>query len=273
MSDLARSQTRFGAFQLHTECQHCGERLPVNGPLRRLPCGACGRENRIDLDVITALLARFEEAWQELTEGETQGGLLSRDTAGRPFTWQYTQGSPRCLRCGVALGAAAIASDGSISCAACGEETPVSPVPAWLKITVPSAVRVIGAQPSVGVGSGVSPVAIDCPGCGRGLTLEGAHARITPCGYCGQEIFLPDAAWQALHPPALVQDWYVQFEGPTAEELRRAASLKSALRAGEDRRRSRKHAEARASLRTRWMLGLLATSSLLLAIALLLQQR
>ncbi len=245
MSEQVRAtDTRFGVFRLHTECEHCGHRLPVNGPIRRLRCPDCGGENRIDLDVLTLLLNEFDSAGapgEGADAGEPHTGQLD---AGRPFRFSYTRADPRCAHCGGDLD---LEGEGP-RCVACGLKCPSWPVPIWLRVTVPSAVRVLGTPAPV-EDPGGQPASVECPGCGGTLVVTPEHARITPCGYCGQEIFLPDEAWQRLRGPVPVRDWYIQFEGPSAEELRQRE-------AREREERERRSSEERKRRQQTWAVGL-----------------
>jgi hypothetical protein len=233
-------------FTLRTECDKCGEMLPINGPLRRATCDSC--HARYDLTP-----ARWVDQICSAAEGMRilNSPYKCSDTADR---------RPQCPRCEehFALDEALIGEDTTVPCPGCGHPVPTYPAPEWLRAELPMVVQVVGGVREVAADTGAVPVAEDeaasrpvvlsCPNCGGGLKATAASERLIPCAHCGVDVYLPDGVWRRLHPVATVAPWSLVHEGalePAAEIARRAAERREQERerAEDDRQRQQDEAE------------------------------
>jgi len=125
----------------------------------------------------------------------------------------------------------------SVKCQKCGKEHYVSPVPEWLKHSVPSAEIIVTAQPvsdrngvvlKLNEGS-LKPIVMTCPQCSGALTVSDGSERIQNCTYCNTEVYVPDAIWQKLHPANKTVEWFVGFSGKNKVQLQAARRAKDLI--------------------------------------------
>jgi hypothetical protein len=239
---------RNGCFEILATCAHCGQPLPVNGPLRTVVCGACLQKNNIKDEHLVDFLNDLEEEYAGLEERQGKGG--NRWGGGQSFKYGYYRLAPRCKKCQKPLPAVATGTEGTVACEGCGGRFYTFPAPAWLKEKVPSAVQIISPEredpEADGAGSEAAlkldveaprPVLMACPGCGGGLEITSGTERTCPCRFCGAAVFLPDELWRQLHPVPEKREWFVRFEGPTWKQLVAAGRAKDLVAEQEDLKR------------------------------------
>ena len=230
-------------FTLRTECDKCGDMIPVNGPLRHVVCGSCQAQYDLTPSVWSTQVASSSEGYRILNN---------------PYTCNDTDDTSRmCPACEkhFPFDEAAVEGDEEIHCPYCGREIHSYPAPDWLVKELPAVVHVVGGDREEGEGgSGVvlqpeetqRPVVLSCPNCGGGLKVTGESERLIPCEHCNTDVYLPDGVWRRLHPVDTVSPWTLVFEGEkleTGEEIRNREKRELARRLSAEREESNREEE------------------------------
>jgi hypothetical protein len=200
---------RHASFTLRAQCAHCGGPLPLLGPLREVPCEACGKTTPITANEWGRILMFASRCVSSMNIGrhEIASGFAPH-------------AKPACASCAtpMPLDALAIGTDTSAKCA-CGEALVTYPAPAWLRDELPALVQLYGADREASTTPAtrahVEPVVMACPKCGGSLDIAADAQRTTKCTFCSASIYLPDDLWRALHPVKTVRAWTLAFEGGT----------------------------------------------------------
>ncbi len=232
----ASADPRFATVTLRTDCPRCGAHVPVNRPDALVRCGDCGAEVTVPREWFRRLFDAFEVGWPKpLRESRPVDDLTFRVTLAPAV-------APPCPACGGARGG----DPGR--CAACGAALVDEEPPHWL---APLVARV--SRPVVAPTPPPAPVALSCPACGAGLTIDAAAPRHTPCGHCGSQVHLPETLWRQLHPPRTVVPWVVRFDGESrfAAEVRREREKREANHAAWEREKAENVARADAATAAR----------------------
>lgn len=229
-ANLPRRRT----FTMLLSCRHCGGSLPWQGPLRAVRCAACQGNNPLAAKKVATML-----------HGQARARQKERLR------------QPPCASCGAPLDLQAILSgqDSSVSCAQCGSALIAYPPPAWLQHELPALELIVGGERDtadypadsepVVVPRVSGPVALACPSCQAGLTVDSDSARTISCEFCNTSVYLPDDLWRVLHPVKQAQPWTIVFRGEL--EFRRhieARELKAAEALARSERELAKRAEA-----------------------------
>ncbi|MBW1881165.1 MAG: hypothetical protein JRJ84_22655 [Deltaproteobacteria bacterium] len=214
-------EPRYACFEIRTECDRCGQPVPLNGPALLVTCPHCFSEVRLPEERIADLLDDFENDYPELEPRQGHGGTLMSE---RTYKYGYWRLPPRCPDCKKVLPEVEIGTEGTVACEDCGRSFATFPPEDWLAKACPSAKQVIGADPPLeertpSAEPSSTVVALSCPSCGGGLRITEERSRIAPCDYCEVEVYLPDEVWARLHPVEKVREWWVRFEGPTKAQL------------------------------------------------------
>ncbi|MBU1534694.1 zinc ribbon-containing protein [Myxococcota bacterium] len=240
---------RYVTYELQTSCSHCGNPLMLNGPNRSTLCNDCTREVEIQPGVWKSLLEDGEKEYHQYTEGQGSSGTMM--TGGFTFQYKMYRLAPRCPKCkkNLATDSVKAGTTTTITCPDCSNQIHSFPAPKWLTEVLPSAKQIFGTEPervSEPQSSGelsmdsfsmnakqavesIKPVVMQCPQCGDALSISTTNERVTPCGSCGSDIFIPDPVWRRLHPVKTVEAWTVRFEGDTWQEINaREKELKKA---------------------------------------------
>ena len=225
-------------FTLKTECDKCGDMLPVNGPVKHVTCGSC-------------------QTGYDLTPGVWAGQIVSASegmrTLNNPYTCNDTSDpDPQCRMCEkhFPFDAALIGQDVTINCPHCGHSVATYPPPDWLKKELPAVSQVIGGDREEADGKpGVDleqkeetsrPVVLSCPNCGGGLKVTSDSQRLIPCEHCNSDVYLPDGVWRRLHPVDMVAPWTLVYDGvalETGEDINTRNAREQARRLSADRDR------------------------------------
>lgn len=220
------SQVRYGAFELKTQCPHCGRPLIINGPARAPTCDSCLNQVELDGHLWESLIGGLEEDHSLLAEG--QGGGCTTLTGGFDLDISYWRLQPRCFQCKEKLDANSVSTgtDGAIPCPACGHETDTFPAPGWLAEAVPTARQIFGGEREGQTrgedpGTGQRAVMVTCNNCGGSTRITRESRRTVSCSYCNAEMVLPEMVWRRFHTPRVVREWFVRFEGETPEMRQR----------------------------------------------------
>lgn len=121
-------------FTLRTECDKCGDMIPVNGPLQHVTCGSCQAE----YDLTPGL-------WADQVASAAEGYTIMNN----PYTCNATQDpSPMCPVCEehFPFDDAAVEGDEVIHCPGCGRAIHSYPAPEWLSKELPAVFHVIGGE-------------------------------------------------------------------------------------------------------------------------------
>jgi hypothetical protein len=210
---------RYGCYELRTECDDCGNPVPINGPLRKIQCSYCMETLAFEPERIKGLLEDLVEEYQQLEERQGRGGTIMSD---RTYKYGYWRLPPRCRACEKPLNLEGAPEDGEIVCE-CGKRTPIYPAPDWLKELLP-AERVVGAEregpegepPPIwgGTEAALEPIVMACPQCGGALKVSQESERVCRCEYCETQVFIPDALWRRLHPVKKTEEWFILYSDP-----------------------------------------------------------
>lgn len=214
----------FGCYEIRTECESCGQPVPINGPMRTIACSYCFHRVEITPDRYKSLLADLLEEYDELADGEGRGGQMISD---RTYHYGYWRVPPRCRACKkpLELGAVDLGTSGELACP-CGQRYASFPAPDWLIAELPTAAQCYCAdrepQPVEGADGTLElvevhedapePVVMACPQCGGALKITVESDRVHECQYCQSNVYIPDPLWRRLHPVKQVHEWWLGFE-------------------------------------------------------------
>jgi len=138
------------------------------------------------------------------------------------YSTMYGNQKARCEKCKTAVPEEEIAAyteAGIYKCAECNNDVSVRPAPEFLKSKYPQVKYLVaedenmlaknetGYQPA----NNVKPVIFTCPACGGALKVDGSN-RMMDCEFCKNTIYLPDDLWFRLHPPKVVERWYLLLQ-------------------------------------------------------------
>jgi len=220
---------RYGSLSARTECNHCGAPLPLDAPALEVSCTRCSGRVSVPAETWGAMLTDLDDQIDLLAEG--QGHATNKVIGGQKIVYEIKREMPHCEKCGTPLEVAAwpVGTSYDVACTGCGDPASTEPVPPWLGQTAPNAKQLYRIDPDPHLGgsnrvalpvpSAPKPVALACPSCGAGLRISADHPRLTPCEYCGADVYLPDAVWHQLHPVRVVRPFYVRFEGQSQREF------------------------------------------------------
>ncbi len=219
--------TRYGCFEIQATCKHCGQPLPVNGPMRVVTCATCSQATQLPADHIPEFLNDLEKEYDHLEEKQGRGGQLMG--GGQSYHYGYYRLAPRCEKCKTPLSEVQPGTDGHVFCIECGRRYHTYPAPDWLRARVPSVVQIISPEREMSAAAGSQqleldqekpqPIMMTCPGCGGGLTITADTHRTCLCQFCQGQVFIPDELWSRLHPVKTKQEWFVRFEGQSQKRL------------------------------------------------------
>jgi hypothetical protein len=210
---------RYGCYELRTECDDCGNPVPINGPLRKIQCSYCMETLKFSPKSVKGLLEDLVNDYHELGEREGRGGTIMSD---RTYKYGYWRLPPRCRACEKPLNLEGAPEDGEIACE-CGRRATIYPAPDWLKELLP-AERVVGGEregpegeppPIWGANeAALEPIVMACPQCGGALKVSQESDRVCRCEYCETQVFIPDALWKRLHPVKKTEEWFILYADP-----------------------------------------------------------
>jgi DNA-directed RNA polymerase subunit RPC12/RpoP len=101
---------------------------------------------------------------------------------------------------------------GSFPCPSCGKPITVRPAPSenWCTILGEEPGWILGSA-STQPNAPTESMCFNCPACSAPLSADGS-SRTPTCQYCSKRIMLPDAVWNALHPPLKVVPFYLWLD-------------------------------------------------------------
>ena len=201
-------------FMLSTDCVHCGDQVPINGPTRSVTCSRCLKPTPVAPDEWTSTVATASRNMRRLGDAFDCPTFDSR--------------LPRCAQCGThfPFDPSWVGDDRTFACPSCQEAVTTFPAPEWLRAELAQVVQLVGAEPeSAAEGeegaqdddpSAMQPVAFKCPSCDGSLSISRETPRVSQCQYCRTDVYLPDGLWLHLHPVKLRGPWTIVYTG---EEL------------------------------------------------------
>lgn len=218
--------SRYVCIEASTNCDSCGQSIPLNGPYTGFICPACQEGKQVPPDIVGGLINDFEDEYEGLLDGQGSGGTLMSGSGTYKYgLWRLP---PRCTKCRKVLPLPESTGPALIACTKCGEPHHFFPAPDRLKHGVPSAVFCVTVQPPPGDDgreplviddSSTTPVVMSCPKCAGALSVTTGNERVMKCAYCSSEIYVPDAVWARLHPARKTLEWFVGLGGPTLKKL------------------------------------------------------
>lgn len=228
---------------LSVECSYCGLPAPLDGPCQHVTCPSCQKSTALKRLVPVMIAAKGEG---QVFNSNVRCLRSHRD-------------GPRCATCGRVFEGWRVAQHPleaahGPACPGCGSQLSVAPPPDWLREELPSVLAIFGAAQDDGSAAAVglaleqvqlAPVAMTCPQCAAGLSIQHDDTRSVSCGHCGSAVFIPDEVWRRLHPGKLAREWTIVYRERllSAEALRERARDAAAQKAREDEQRARAQAQ------------------------------
>jgi hypothetical protein len=206
----AGPSVRSVTLTLSTSCDHCAQPIPISGPVQAARCPHCSKDTPVGhLYQILCFAAAGTRVRSEYK-----------------YTW-FPEPVPECARCGKGVPVESVLTKESaattIPCPSCSAGLPTFPAPAWLKAQLPAALQVIGGDADVAREQGgvelavdqaaTKPIAMPCPSCGGGLTIQKDTERTIACQFCATSVFIPDELWKRLHPVKTMLRWTLTYSG------------------------------------------------------------
>ena len=141
------------------------------------------------------------------------GRSTSLLTGGAQYYLEWAHANLYCFDCKTDYAEVAPES-GETACANCGKRVGIRAVegPAPFRWAVREDATQLpatsGAPAVTAPAKAAEPIFFPCPRCAASLPVDGSD-RVVKCTYCQAQLFLPDALWFRLHPPKLVERWFV----------------------------------------------------------------
>lgn len=153
MADL----TRYGGFTLRTDCNACGQPVPLNAPAEKAHCDACQKEMTLPANLWSTVLEELDEAHDSLHDGT--GGARTRDFGGFQVHYAYRRAHPRCDKCQTELpfDRLALGSARDFCCVSCGDGASTAPAPEWLRALLPTASQIYSVDRGLAAAPGKGP--------------------------------------------------------------------------------------------------------------------
>lgn len=215
-------------IELKTSCTHCSQALMLNAFTEDILCPNCNKTNTFDSETWGGLLDDAMNEAPRFQPGEGQPSTIMR--GGYTYSLMYGRQEPRCGKCKQGVDAAKLeeySTKGNIECTKCANPIFIRK-PSELVANNFSTVKfLIGEDDdllSVNKSDGTlpaaaKPVVFTCPSCAGGLRVDGT-SRMIDCQFCDSQVYLPDDLWFRLHPPKIVERWYMMVE-PEAKKKKK----------------------------------------------------
>ncbi|MBW2701469.1 MAG: hypothetical protein JRF33_11690 [Deltaproteobacteria bacterium] len=202
---------KYAGIEVYVECASCFQSLPVNGHIQSSQCAFCGETLQLLPDHVAGPVKHALSYYKEVKIGKPENAV-NLDKNGY-YRFVYVRAEPTCMTCGKKLDLSAIevGTDCDITCE-CGTQNPTYPTPDWVKKLVPAAVQFYAAERPPAGNAATPKARTACPKCGADLKLNEETRRIHRCEYCSTQVFIPNAAWTALHPEPKTRRWFVRYE-------------------------------------------------------------
>ena len=213
-------------LELKTDCNFCGNPLPINAFVDKIFCDKCNKDN-----VLNA------ELWKSLLEELPDDILGFKDDEGRPskvmtgqynFDMMYGRKQARCNKCKTDIPDDELnkfTEGGNYKCKKCGANVFVRPANDLMKSIFPSSKYIVSEDENMLKGTpekpadtnSDKPVLFTCPSCAGNLEIDGKE-RIVECNFCKSKVYLPDDLWFSLHPVVSKERWYITFDSKLLSE-------------------------------------------------------
>jgi hypothetical protein len=234
MNRTVAGPSRFACYKLGNTCGTCKARIPVNGPVLHPVCPTCGAVRDFPPQVLGDMLA-----WVAETKPMSRGWLFH---SGHHFTHKMTRAAPFCRKCEADLPLVAPGTDSTIECPGCSAQYATFPVPEVLRPFAGAARQIYCGERDADrpAAQESAPVDQPCPSCGADARIDKETGRIHRCGFCGDDVFLPDELWHRFDPVTKILPWFVDAGRipPSAEAARQAREAAARERAAAESRAS-----------------------------------
>ena len=213
-------------FEIKTKCNFCGNPLPINALVNDAFCSTCNKTNELNNELWLSIL---DDAIKETPDFDSKQAQTSTVFTGE-FTFNYLFGriDARCEKCKTVVETNLIdglLSKGIYECKKCRNEISVRSAPKFLSEKFPSAKWVIGEDDNMFASkkkeyklpASAKPVLFTCPSCAGNLEIDGSDRMVT-CEFCDSQIYLPDDLWFRLHPPKIIENWYLCLDETVIQE-------------------------------------------------------
>ncbi|MBW2277731.1 MAG: hypothetical protein JRF63_09585 [Deltaproteobacteria bacterium] len=215
------TESRWGYFELKSNCRGCGRTLPVNGPVARVRCASCFTVNPVPMTIYDSAIEMIDWEGIDLADGETKYRLLAKGSRGT-YDLDWGRHAPSCAECGILLPEISPQA-GEFHCPGCGVTcSNFAPAGSFARLYPEVGQIVLGEQAAtqdsgrkISVDpSKAKPIFVGCENCGGSLSITADVPRHHDCQYCGTSVWIPDDLWERLHPVESTRGWYVRLDGP-----------------------------------------------------------
>ena len=213
-------------LELSTNCNSCGNPLPINAFTEKVFCNKCNKDNVLSADLWKSLL---EELLGEVVTFQDSEGRPSKVMTGQyNFDMLYGRKNARCNKCKTDIPEEELdkfTESGKYNCKKCGAGVFVRQATELLQSIYPSAKYIVSEDENMLKGSSekpeeknsAKPVLFTCPSCAGNLEIDGKE-RIIECTFCKSKVYLPDDLWFSLHPVVSKERWYITFDNKLLSE-------------------------------------------------------
>ena len=205
-------------IEFSIQCPRCDAHVPLDGPMERVVCGSCRSEIDVPRDYWVDTLRSSCLKMRDMEMGGGRGSILMGTFWGDLALARF---DPYCDSCKTEFEDPWHLVPGSIyTCRKCGQRYPVEAPPAWLRKGVPGIrllINALIAYPEPGQEGQTELVSCSCPSWAGSLDVDGKK-RIIRCGYCGDDVYIPDTVWWKYHPGRRQRRWFVVSEHSNEDE-------------------------------------------------------
>jgi len=214
-------------LELKTDCNFCGNPLPINAFVDKIFCDKCNNDNVLNGELWKSLL---EELLNEILGFEENEGRPSKVISGQyNFDLMYGRKQARCNKCKTDIPEDELnkfTESGNYKCKKCGTDVFVRPATELLKTIFPSSKYIVSEDENLLKGTSekpfekdsAKPVLFTCPSCAGNLEIDGKE-KIVECNFCKSKVYIPDDLWFSLHPVVSKGRWYITFDSKVVSEL------------------------------------------------------
>lgn len=195
-------------------------------------CPNCNKTNTFDSETWGGILEDAVKEAPRFQIGEGQPSTIMR--GGYTYSLMYGRQEPRCGKCKEGIDIAKLeeySTRGNIECTKCANPIFIRKPSELVANNFSTVKYLIGEDDDLlsvnkagTVPAAAKPVVFTCPSCAGGLRVDGT-SRMIDCQFCDSQVYLPDDLWFRLHPPKIVERWYMVVDkaAPKTKKVRDAS--------------------------------------------------